>query len=358
MEVNLTHSRYYYVVVGSYGANDEQAIEILKFDSEEGSLMKIGSTTGIENPSFLTINRANNRLYSVSEVEQGEVVSYGLDLGSGQLVEMNRQKTQGSHPCYISLETNDGCLFAVNYGGGSINIFPLQEDGSIAPLSDVKYYTGSSIVEKHQEQSHPHAIVNIPNTNKFIVTDLGTDLLYVYELQLQTCKFQLVEEVTIPAGSGPRHLVVHPERHNIYVVHELNSSLSVFAYDEGGESLQLIQTIGTLTEEFDGSNYCADIHISPTGTHLYVSNRGHHSIATFEILNDGQLKLIGNTSTMGEWPRNFAIVPNGKFLLVANQHSNSIEVMKIPDDYVPTEMDRRYSVNQPVCLLVIPELLK
>lgn len=356
MGTNFTQGRNYYVVVGTYGSENNHAIEILKFDSHVGSIMKVGSTSGVENPSFLSINQASNRLYSVSEVESGEVVSYELDLAKGELVEMNRQKTDGSHPCYVGLDSKEDCLFAVNYGGGSINAFPLHEDGRIASISDVKNYTGSSIVKNHQEQSHPHAIVSIPNTNKFIVTDLGTDLLYVYELDSQSCELQLVDKVNVPAGSGPRHLVVHPDRNNVYVVHELDSSISVFSYGEEGNSFQLIQTIGTLVEEFDGKNYCADIHLSPSGTHLYVSNRGHHSIATFEILQDGQLEILGVTSTVGEWPRNFVVVPDGKYILVANQHTNSIEIMKVGKNHLPKSIDKRYSVNQPVCLLVVQDL--
>lgn len=340
------NQRFYYVFVGGYGNEKNEAIQILLFDSKDGKLSKVGSVSRIANPSFLTVNKDLSRLYSISEVVHGEVVSYNLDLASGRLTEINRQSTTSSSPCYVSLNDDEQWLFATNYGGGSITVHPLKENGAISPLTDFRSHNAI----QQQRKSHPHQIKNIPHTDKYLVTDLGLDRLYLYQFNRETSMLVLKNEVAAVVGSGPRHLTVHPELRNVYVANEFNSSISVYSYNEAVESLKLVQQIKTIPSDFDGDNYCADIHISPSNSFLYVSNRGHNSIATFTILGDGKLEKLNYSSTMGKWPRNFAIVPNGKYILVANQHTNSIVVMKIGEKGVPQATDNIFPVNSPSCL--------
>ncbi|UFT98677.1 lactonase family protein [Radiobacillus kanasensis] len=345
------NQRYYHVFVGTYGGEGEDAIQLLLFDSKNGSLKKVTSTSGIASPSFLAVNHGQNRLYAVSEVDNGEVVCYDVDIKEATLTEINRQSTDGSSPCFVSLDKGEQWLFTANYGGGSVVAHALSEDGVLFPIADRKSYNAENEKEK---LSHPHSIAPIPNTNKFLVTDLGFDGLYLYQFNRDTSTLELVVEVAAVTGSGPRHFAIHPELQNIYVVNEFNSSISVYSYDDAIETLELVQQIETIPDDFKEDNYGADIHLSPTGSYLYASNRGHHSIATYKILGDGRLSSLQQTPTMGEWPRNFAIVPNAEYLLVANEHSDSIVVMKIDEEGIPRATEQVYSVHRPVCLKVMP----
>ncbi|MGN7401486.1 lactonase family protein [Cytobacillus praedii] len=340
---------YYYVFVGSYGNKDDQSIQLLLFDSTSGSLRKTGSTSGIMNPSFLTVNKEKTRLYSISEEDPGEIVSFSIELGSGKLSEINRQPTVGSSPCFVSLDPYDQLLFTANYGGGSITVFPLNPDGSISPFSDFKRYTDTVL----KKTSHPHQIKNIPNTNKYLITDLGMNRIYLYQFNYMTSQLELLNEIVAVPESGPRHLTLHREQRIIYVANEFNSNISVYTYNEEFEIFELIQEIETTPSHIETENYCSDIHISPCQSYLYVSNRGHNSLATYQILDDGKLKLLGHSLTMGEWPRNFGLVPDGKHILVANQHSDSIVVLKIGSNGIPQTTSQHYSVKSPACLYII-----
>lgn len=340
---------YYYVFVGNYGSKDDQSIQLLLFDSKSGHLRKVGSTSGVGNPSFLTVNKKKTRLYSISEEDHGEIVSFSIELESGRLSEINRQPTVGRSPCFVSLDPNDQFLFTANYGGGSITVFPLNTDGAISPFSDFIRYSDIAL----KKSSHPHQIKNIPNTNKYLITDLGLNRIYLYQFDYMNSQLELVNELVAVPGTGPRHLTLHQKRRIFYVANEYNSSISAYTYDETVETFELIQEIDTIPSHFKIENYCADIHISPCHSYLYVSNRGHNSLATYQILDDGTLKLLEHSSIMGEWPRNFALVPDGKHILVANQHSDSIVVMKIGSKGIPQTTSQHYSVKSPACLYIM-----
>ena len=138
---------------------------------------------------------------------------------------------------------------------------------------------------------------------------------------------------SLKPGSGPRHLSCHPNKRMVFVINELNSTITSCLYDQSTGALNEIESVSTLPADYTEKSYCADIHVSPDGNYLYGSNRGHNSIVIFKIDQiSGKLTLVDHQSVKGEWPRNFMIDPTGKFLLVANQHSNNIVVFKIDQE--------------------------
>ncbi len=156
----------------------------------------------------------------------------------------------------------------------------------------------------------------------------------------------------LKAGAGPRHLTLHPTGKYLYVINELDSTMTAFKYNELNGTLILIETVSTLPDDFSGVSYCADVHVSPSGKFLYGSNRGHNSIVVFEIdPRTGKLKLVEHVSTEGNWPRNFTIDPTGRFLLVANQRSENVVVFSIDPQtgrLKPTGVNE--AIPAPVCL--------
>lgn len=339
------------VFVGSYGSAEEPTIHWLRFNVINQRFKQITSVSGVENPSFLTVNQKQNRLYVVSEVDEGEVVSFSIDWQREELIELNRQSTNGCGPCFLEVHSSDRYLFTTNYGSGSIVVHPLTVEGRIAKSSDWHDYSKKAL--EKGIVSHPHMIRNIPNTPNYLVTDLGMNVLNLYMFQEKTGNLSSCKQIKVSAGSGPRHLTFHPYFRRLYVVNELNSTVLVYAYDEEKMDLEWLQTIETIPTEYVGNNYCADIHVSSNGENVYVSNRGHDSIAAYQIQLNGTLKMLGHISCGGKWPRNFAVVPCGNQLLVANEHSNSINIMTIQDDGMLRQIDVSYSVTNPVCLQVI-----
>ncbi|MEK5036665.1 lactonase family protein [Sporosarcina sp. FSL K6-3457] len=343
-------TKQYDVFISCYGSEEEELIHWFTFDAHNGELDKVGSTSGVKNPSFVTLNTSFNRLYAVSEVEKGETVSYEVDFLNTSLTEINRQSVHGNSPCYS--EVKDGrFLFTTNYGQGNVTVQPLNGAGAIEGASDIQDYT--EVAASLGVDSHPHAIRNIPGTNRYIVTDLGLNRLNVYEFDEDQAKLVFVEEILTGDRTGPRHISFHPTLSRVYVINELDSSILTYSYNEDGGSLRQIQKVKTIPDDYEGTNYCADIHVAPSGLFLYASNRGHHSIASFVISADGMLQPLENAPSGGEWPRSFAIVPDGKFLLVANEHTNQVNVMSIHEDGILSDTGKSYAVDRPVCVKII-----
>ncbi len=211
-------------------------------------------------------------------------------------------------------------------------MLPIQEDGQLAPASDAIQHEGSSVHPRRQTGPHAHS-ANLDPTNRFaFVPDLGMDKVMIYKLDIAAGKLVAGEQpwAEVAPGAGPRHFTFHPNMLYAYVINEIGSTITAFAYDMANGKLTEVQTVPTLPEDFDGESTTADIHVHPSGKFLYGSNRGHDSIAIFEVDEaTGKLTPIGHESTQGKSPRNFGLDPTGTFLLAANQNSDTIVSFRI-----------------------------
>jgi len=354
MSTDKGHSRYHYVFTGTYSSAGEEAIHTLLFDGETGTLERLNGVSGIDNPSFLTIHPATKKLYAVSETMNGHAVAYDYDESTGQLKELNRQSTRGDVPCHISLDASGKWLLTANYVSGSVCLIPVEADGTAGASTDHKQHTGGSVVPVRQAGPHAHSVTNVPGTNLWLAADLGNDTLYVYRLDTETGKLELAQQVKATTGSGPRHVAFHPGKPIVYVIDELSSTISAYTYRAEDGAMELIQTIKTYPEDFGDDTWCADIHVSEDGAYVYGSNRGHDSIAAFKVREDGGLESVGCVPTQGHWPRNFALAPGGRFLLVGNERSDSIVVMEIGTDGVPVPTGHAIEIAKPACLKFAP----
>jgi 6-phosphogluconolactonase len=320
---------------------------------DTGAFRLIDSVSGILNPSFLTISAQKNCLYVVSENgdSEGSVVSYRIDPSTGALKYENEQPSFGISPCHVQLDSLDNSLMIANYSSGTIAAYSIGGNGRLGPVSQVLNH--NDLFDKRgATESHPHSIHYSQSDRYLIVPDLGLDSIFIYKLDEQKSTYSQYKEVQLAKGSGPRHFTIHPNRKFAYVINELNSTITAFNYDEQAGDLIPIQTIATLPTAFKEWNACADIHISPDGLFIYASNRGHNSIALFAIdLDTGLLEERGHQTTKGAIPRNFAIDPTGKYLLVANQETNQVVCFKLnraTGELV--DMNQQIEVASPVCI--------
>ncbi|WP_182200197.1 lactonase family protein [Paraliobacillus salinarum] len=328
------------IYTGTYGLEEDYAIQVLAFNTTSRSFKQLNSVKGIANPSYLAVNRKQDTLYVISEEKQGKVACYDIIKDMFRLEEKgNLQDGEIVGPCYITLDESEQYLFVVNYAGGSLLVYQLASYQTIEKLTDQHVYLPGS---------HPHMIIQIPNTSRYIVTDLGLDKVYLYELNKG--KLTLINEFATTSKSGPRHVAVFGEHRKIYIVNEFNSQIAVYNYDETCSKLELVQEINVLNETFNGKNFGADIHIAYERSFLYTSNRGHDSISVFKINNNGLLTYIDNVSAEGKWPRNFVITPDETTMLVANQHTNAVVAMEIQAEGVPKYTGNQFSIEAPVCL--------
>jgi 6-phosphogluconolactonase len=345
--------------VGTYTGGKSEGIYRCTFDLDSGSLTFESVIKGVTNPSYLAIDRNRGRLFCVNETARfqdapgGSVSAFALNPETGDVRLLNIQPTLGADPCYLSADPGGRYVLVANYSGGSLTVLPVKNDGSLGKATDVVQHKGSS-VKPRQTGPHAHCVIFDPGDRFAYAADLGLDkvMIYRFENQTGTLKPANPRWGVLKPGAGPRHLAFLPDGLILYSVNELDSTLSVFSVNRSTGALEHRQTLPTLPPDFNGENFPADIHVSPSGEFVYCSNRGHDSIAVFAVnKKSGGLAIQQHEPTGGKWPRNFTIDPTGKFLLVANQRSDTITVFSIDHNSGTLSPTGRVAdVPAPVCL--------
>jgi 6-phosphogluconolactonase len=335
--------------VGTYTSNGGKGIYLCNFDNGSGEISLIETFEGIDNPSFLKTSDDKNFLYAVTEKQEGNVSAFQIDK-IGKLKFINQQSSNGKGPCHVDVSSDRKFVAVANYGGGTTALYPVAKNGSLLPATSVIVNEGSSIDKSRQTKPFAHSIKFWPFGNRVFSADLGTDQLNIFSLEGDKLIQNGQKFAKLDPGSGPRHFDFHPDGETIFVICELNSTIATFKMVN--QNWEKKQVISTLPGDFKGTSYCADIHVSDDGKFLYGSNRGHNSIAVFEINNDTkQLKSIGFVSVEGDWPRNFALSPDGNYLLAANQKSGNITVFKINKETgMPEFTGKEIKIPAPVCI--------
>jgi 6-phosphogluconolactonase len=154
----------------------------------------------------------------------------------------------------------------------------------------------------------------------------------------------------VKPGAGPRHFTFHPRAPYAYVINELASTITVFAWDAERGTLKELQTVPTLPDGFSGESFTAEVQVHPSGRYIYGSNRGHDSIAVFVVRSDGTLKPVEHVKTGGQTPRNFGIDPTGSYLFAANQRSDSVTLFRIDGETGRLSQTGTLAVPSPVCV--------
>ncbi|QMU29978.1 lactonase family protein [Adhaeribacter radiodurans] len=354
----------YFVYVGTYAKPDQDSIFGYRLNTDTGELTRLLAVKGGENPSFLTLDSKKRFLYAVNEIgnynnaKSGAVSAFSVDPGTGQLTLLNQQASEGSSPCYISLDKTEKVALAANYGGGNVIALPIQDNGSLKKAVGNEQHQGSSISNR-QSGPHAHCIIPDPKNNFIFAVDLGLDQVLGYRLDPKSAKLTRAAQPAFQTkpGAGPRHLTFHPNGQFAFLICELNSTVIALTYNASQGTFSEIQALSTLPTDFTGESYCADVHVSPDGKFLYGSNRGHNSIAVFSINpTNGQLTLVQHVSTQGNWPRNFAIDPSGKILIAANERSDDIFTYRIDSgtgQLTPTGFSAQ--VPKPVCVQIVAD---
>jgi len=335
--------------IGTY----TESIYLVRMDRRSGELLRVGSVNAGANPSFLSIHPNSRVLYAVNEIEQSGMVSaFAIERGTGALTRLNQQPSGGGAPCYVSVDRSGRAALVANYAGGSVALLPIDPNGALAPAHVVQH-TGKGPTPERQEAPHAHCIIPDPSNRYALAADLGADRVFVYRLDLEGKGLRQVENgdaVMLP-GAGPRHLAFHPTLPLVFVANELDSTVATLRFDAGRGTLTLIDARATVPAGWTGTNYPADIHVAANGRTLYVSNRGHNSIAVFSVTGEGALALEQTVSTEGDWPRNFTLDPTGRWLLVANQRSDSVVVFgRDPENGRLTATRQRIALPSPVCV--------
>lgn len=344
--------------IGTYTSGASEGIYRALFNTDSGEVSGVQLVAEAANPSFIAIDDKKQHLFAVNELSElqdrptGAVSSFRLDGFSLGLI--GQQPTHGGAPCYISLDQSGRWAFVANYGNGYVAVFPVDEDGRLGEASSIMQHEGSSVNERRQEGPHAHCFLLDPAGRYAFSADLGIDKIMIYRFDAETGSLTPNEPAfaAVRPGAGPRHFTFHPGGRHAFVINELDSTITAFAYDSEQGRLSTLETISTLPAGFEGESYCADIHVHPNGQFIYGSNRGHNSVAVVSFdAETGKMALLQTESVGGDWPRNFTLDPSGRFLLVANQRSDNIVVFRIDQEKgLLTPTGHQLDTPTPVCL--------
>jgi len=347
------HAQSYNLIIGTYtNKGTSEGIYVYDYNAKTAET-KLKSTTKSQNPSYLALSKDGKYVYAVNETGKTSAVSaFKFNAKNGGLSLLNTKSSEGADPCFITVDQKN--VLVANYTGGSISIFGRNADGSLAAAKQIIQHTGKSIDQKkRQESAHVHQVQFTPDKKYVIVNDLGEDQVYSYQYNPASADkvLTLKNSIKTTPGTGPRHLAFSPNGKFAYLAHEFSGLISAYSYSNG--TLTKLQEINTTTKDFSGAIDGADIHISADGKFLYETNRGDaNSISTFAILPTGALKFVKTISTLGKGPRNFAIDPSGKFLLVAHQYTNEVVIFNRDlNTGKLTDSGKRIKVGAPVCLI-------
>jgi len=340
--------------IGTYTDGESEGIYSCSFNPSNGKIGKIKLAAVSENPSFLAYSSDGKYILAVHETGESNPMRMGyvemFAIGkNGILTSVKKVYSGGAHPCYVAAR-DDNYIVSANYTGGNIGLFKI-ENNTLSEVLDIAQHHGSGPNKNRQNEPHAHSSLFEPRGERVFSADLGIDAVMVYEIKNEKLVPANYHEIKMAPGAGPRHIAFHPRLNVLYVINELNCTITVVEMKENG-SFKIRETVNTLPVKFEPSFSCADIHVTPDGKYLYGSNRGHNSIAIFRIdQKNGELKVIGHESTRGKTPRNFTLTPSGDYLLVANQDSDNIISFGIDKETGKLEFTDEISVPKPVCLV-------
>lgn len=352
------------VYIGTYTTGASKGIYQAQFDAQTGKLSDPELAAETKNPSFLALHPDGRHLYAVGEINSfggqktGAVSAFGIEANTGRLEALGQQSSGGGGPCHVAVDRSGRCVMVANYGSGSIAALPIEPKGGLGAPAGIVQHEGASVNPRRQAGPHAHQIVPDPANRLALVCDLGLDKVLFYRLEPRPARLVAGDppSVSLPPGAGPRHLAFHPKGKFVYVISELNSTITACRYQAKPGTLEPVQTVSTLPEEFRGENTCAEIQVHPSGKFVCGSNRGHDSLAMFAAdSRSGRLTLLQHQSSGGKTPRFFDFDPSGRWLLAANQGSDNVAVFAVePQTGRLTPTGQSITVGAPVCVVFRP----
>jgi 6-phosphogluconolactonase len=325
-----------------------EGILTARLDEATGAIGAVSTAARARNPSYLALSPDGANLYAVSEVESpgGGVTAYARDPATGGLTLLNEVPSLGPAPCFVSLDRSGRFVLVANYGtdAGSVTVYETGPEGRLGDLTGHVEHRGSGRDPVRQAGPHAHMVVSDPVTGTVLVADLGADAVLAYRLDAAG-GLTLDAAARLPAapGAGPRHLAFHPDGRHLFVVNELDNTVSLLRRERG--HFAVVGLVSTLPAGEERPSLAAAIRVTPSGRHVLVSNRGHDSIAVYRFDPDRPgLELLGHTATPGTVPRDLLVIPGGRHVIVACQDSDL--VASYPFD------DRDGGLGEPACVTV------
>jgi len=348
--ISKLSAQSYHLLIGTYtNTGKSEGIYSYTVDMLKNTIIQNSITKGVLNPSFLALTQDKKFVYTVNQNDKNSTISsFGFD--KGKLSFINKVEANGAAPCYIS--ATDKHIFTANYSDGSLCVFGRNSDGSLSTSIQKIQHTGKSINSERQNEPHVHQVIVSPDKKLVLANDLGTDKVTLYQYNASSKSNVLIpkDSLTVKLGSGPRHATFSNDKHTLYLIQEIDGTISVIDMKNG--KLKLIQEATVIKSKGEIAR-AADIHLTPDEKFLYVTNRGTaNNITCFAVGMDHKLTFVQQVSTKGDGPRNFAITSDGIYIFVANQFTDNISIFKRNTvSGMLTDTGKQISVGAPVCIV-------
>jgi len=336
-----------------------QSIEVWKLDESSAPCVHVQSVIGLLSPSFLCrhptlpVLYAVERSWSGDDSTSGALTTFGISPDSGSLTVRSRCRSGGAFCAHVSVTPNGRFVMTANPRGPTVALFALDEAGVPAQLpACVVWHEGRGATER-QGAPWPHSCYADNACKQMFVCDLGLDRVSIYDLNEATGMLSPAEQAfaQVSSGAGARHLAMDEQNRFLYVANELDSTVSVFSRDTATGRVRVRQTVSTVPPDGQVENQPAEIVLGPDGRFLYVTNRGHDSIAIFAVdLQTGVLRWIQCSPALGKSPRHFAIGADGFSAAVSNNLSQEVVIFHIERDGALVPTGQVISVKSPTCV--------
>jgi 6-phosphogluconolactonase len=343
----------YVFYVGTSGAKAQGVLRCV-LDGKTGKISTPTVAADAKSASYLALSPDAKFLYATAEAAEGAVAAYAVE--GDKLRLLNTEASKGKGPTHLAVDAARKNLIVVNYGSGSTTALPIKADGSFAPAASSIQHVGTGPNASRQAGPHAHGVYFHPKNGRAYVADLGTDDIFIYKFDAEKGLLtpNKPKSGRVTAGEGPRHLAFHPNGRFAYVNTEMGLNVVAFAVERNG-GLKQIQSLPTLPAgaETKGAS-TAEIFVRPDGKTLYVSNRGHDSIAVYSIAQDGKLALLQHVLGTPATPRGFGLSADGRWLVCAGQKSGTLNAYRIGRDGKLTDTKQAVEASGSAAIVFVP----
>lgn len=320
--------------IGSTAKGKEGGIYLSSLDESNGKISSPKQIVALPGAGFQALSPDGKSLLSTSREKGAGTISL-FSIGDDRSLTLTGETSaKGKGACHVNFDHTGKVAMFADYGGGSVGSTLITADGSLAPLVSFFKHEGSSANPQRQKEPHAHSIFAGPDNQYAYVPDLGTDKVAIYRIETDTGKLTEAGHAEVPAGAGPRHLKFSKDGKHVYVLNELNTSVSVFKRLTDGH-LERVQDLSTLPDDskLEGMS-CSEIRVHPNGKFIYTANRdtksqGNDSLTVFEVKKDGSLNRLSSVPAAVSIPRNINLSPSGKWLITGGQNSHDLAIFSV-----------------------------
>ncbi len=339
------------------GGRESKGIYHATFDTDSGKLNPASLAAEIGNPGFLAMDPEKEFLYAVARDEEPVVAAYKME-SDGSLKLLNTEPIGDGGGAHISVHPSGKFLLTAQYGGGSVAVFPIGPDGAVGKRAQlVEHEGGSGVVERRQNQPHPHWVGYSSDGKYAFVPDLGKDEIVIYTNDAEAPSITYHGSAQSVPGGGPRHMRFSVDGKFIYLLNELSLSVTTFAYEASKGTAKRLSTTPALSKEVkskEAFNSASEILVHPNGKFVYSANRGNDTVTVYHANSEtGQLEVQEVEPIRGSWPRNINLDPTAKWLLTAGAHSNTISVFAVDQDSGELTFQTRNVINVPGSICIV-----